>query len=85
MPVLKTAEAQEVCVIKDKQLKRAYRSFSLVEGIPAPAKESPLLKVLTAAGIDTKKVGRGCFRTHKQHDGQRLGVRIGVTGRYHNR
>ena len=55
MPVLKTAEAVRIKAIDKKAKIKAYRSFSLVEGLPAPPKESPFLKVLESAGLKNCK------------------------------
>ena len=55
IPVLKTAEAVRIKAIDKKAKIKAYRSFSLVEGLPAPPKESPFLKVLESAGLKNCK------------------------------
>jgi hypothetical protein len=51
-PVLNTVEAHEVKEITPKQVKKAYKSFAMVEGMPTFTKASPLLKVLASSGID---------------------------------
>ena len=51
-PVLNTVEAHEVKEITPKQVKKAYKSFAMVEGMPTFTKASPLLKVLSSSGIE---------------------------------